>query len=212
MFVKRDGFRAEQIDPSTHAKNPVARHKRGVVSMRRDLQPVLVGVAEIGLNSTFELEVVFHACRNNDSQPPALPLEQTVEHGGSGIDAGGYLGKEIARPRVPLTKRVFDGFGEATRLVVRRRLRLAHDKSACFIDKERVGHGAAGIHGHDVLTGLHAILPLLASDQRGDGAFPMARLRTSRTRRVSELPTCRLFKACGEKLLKNGGDVLNGRA
>ena len=115
----------------------------------------LIQIAQIGLNAALQLEVIFHARRHDDPQSPALALEQAVEHRRAEVDAVAMCGKrslgrafhwrsasstDLAKPRNSSSGVVWA---------------LPTTKRPELVDEERVGHGAAGIHGQDILAGLH---------------------------------------------------------
>ena len=151
VFVKWNGFRAEKIDAAADTLHTLARNQRLVMAMGGDLEAVLIGIAEIGLNAALELEVIFHARRHDDAEPAALALQQTVEHRSAGIDAGRHFRKHRFRGLAPLRQRILYRAAEADRFIGRRRLRFANDKAPRIVDEKRIRHGATGIHGHDVL-------------------------------------------------------------
>ncbi len=151
MFVKRNGFGAEEIDAAAHALHPLAGYQRLVVTMRRDLETILIGIAKIGLDAALELEVIFHAGRHDDAEAAALALEKAVEHRRAGIDAGRHFRKHRFRGLAPLRQCVLHRAAEADRFIGGRRLRLADHEASRVVDEERIRHGAAGIHGHDEL-------------------------------------------------------------
>ncbi len=151
MLIKRDGLGTEQIDPAAHALHALARHEGLVVPVRRDLEAVLIGIAEIGLDATLELKIVFLAGSHDDAKPTAFALQEAVQHRGAGINAGRDPREYGIRGLAPLRERVLDGAAETDGFIGRRRLSLADDEPAGVIDKKCICHGAAGIHGHDVL-------------------------------------------------------------
>jgi hypothetical protein len=94
------------------------------------VQAIGVRVAEIRLNRSLELEVVLEAAGDDAADPPALALEQAVEHRGARVDAGHDPRERSGRVGVPVAKRIIGRAHETNRFILGCRLRLADDKPA----------------------------------------------------------------------------------
>ena len=144
-LAQRHHLVAEHVDPPAHALHPLARDERRVVVVGREVEPVGVRVAEVGLDPALDPQVVLLPGGDDRADLEALAREQPVEHRGAAVDPGGDRAERLLRGRVPLLERVVGGLHEADRLVLGRRLRLADDERARLVDDEGVGHRPAGV-------------------------------------------------------------------
>ncbi len=144
-LTQRQRLVAEQVDTPADAEDAVARHQRRVVVVGRDVQPVGVGVAEVGLDAALHLQRVLLAGGHDHADVEALRAKQPVEHRGAAEDARPDAREDVLLHQVPLAQRVVGGAHQAVALVLRRRLCLSDDEPAGLVDDERVGHRPAGV-------------------------------------------------------------------
>ena len=80
-------------------------------------------------------------------RPSRRPVrdKQRVEHAGAGIEHDVDAGEQVLQRDAPGIGRILGRSQEAFGLVLRRGRRLADLEVAVLIDKDRVGHGAAGV-------------------------------------------------------------------
>lgn len=109
VLVERDRDVAEQVDALANALHQLARHERLVVVVRRDVQPVGVGKAEVGLDPALQAQVVLETARDDAADAPALALEQPVEHRRAGVDPRDDAGERRLGIGLPVPQRVTRG-------------------------------------------------------------------------------------------------------
>ena len=124
----------------------------------RHVQPVRIGIAQVGLDAPFEPKGIFLPCGHQQSDSPSFPGEQTVQHGSARVHSRDDLREGLLhRHLVPVSKGVVEGVHEGVAFVLRRGLRLAHHELARCVDEERIGHRAARIDCQHSRFASHAI-------------------------------------------------------
>ena len=149
MLVERQHDVAELVDALGDAMGAAARHQRIGMMMGHRMQPVGIGIVGPGLQAAAHQDHVLEALGGDQAEPAPGARQQRVEHAGAGIEHDVDAGKELFERDAPGVGRVLGRGQKALGLVLRRGRRLADLEVAVLIDKDRVGHGAAGVDADD---------------------------------------------------------------
>ncbi len=149
LLTQRQHLLPEHVDPTAHPEDPLARHERRVVVVRRDVQAIGVGEPEPRLDPSLEAQVVLVAGGHDQPDAPPAARQKAVEHRGTRVDARDHLREAVLGRQLPLRERIPRRRHEAERFVCGSGLGFPDDELAVLVDHERVGHRAAGIdHQH----------------------------------------------------------------
>jgi len=137
-----------QVDAAPDAPDPFPRDEWLVVGVGCDMEPVRVGVTEVGLDSPFQPEGVLLSGGDEQADPAPPPGEQTVQHCSAGVNARDDLRESLfgGHP-APVSKGIIQGVHEGDALVFRRGLGLADHELSGRVDEKGVGHRTARIDG-----------------------------------------------------------------
>ena len=149
MLVERQDDVAELVDALGDAMGAAARHQRIGMVMGHGMQPVGIGIVGPGLQAAAHQDHVLEALGGDQAEPAAGARQQRVEHAGAGIEHHVDAGEQVFQRDAPGIGGILGRGEEALGLVLRRGRRLADLEVAVLIDKDRVGHGAAGVDADD---------------------------------------------------------------
>ena len=150
MLVERQDDIAELVDALGDAMGAAARHQRIGMVMGHGMQPVGIGIVGPGLQAAAHQDHVLEALGGDQPEPAAGARQKRVEHAGAGIEHDVDAGKQRLpakcprRPRRPRPRR-----GSLRPRSSAWSPTLPILKWPSLIDKDRVGHGAAGVDADD---------------------------------------------------------------
>jgi hypothetical protein len=196
FLAQRDHHLAEHVDALHHPAGEMARHQRIVEIVRVEVDAILIGEAQIGLDRAAHAVEVLHAGIDDEAGAQALALHHAVQHRRAGIDAGLDGGQSLVELEAPLAKTLAGAFDQPQRFVFRGRLRLADHELAVGIDEERIGHGAAGIDAEHLHRSRILFLQLHSESSLHDrtrkiGTGRRANVDSERLGRTSDFRTLR---------------------
>ena len=125
VLVQGEDLLAGQVDTAAHPPNPFSRDEGLVVGVGGHVQPVRIGVAQVGLDTPLEPKGIFLPCGHQQSDPPSFPGEQPVQHRSARVHSRDNLREGLLQGHpVPVAQGVPEGVHEGVALVLRRGLRL----------------------------------------------------------------------------------------
>ena len=145
FLAQRQHLVAEQVDPAADTVDALARHQRRIVVVGGDVQPVGVGVAEVGLDAALHLQRVLLTGGDDHADVEAFAREQSVQHCRAAEHSRANTRKDLVGHEIPLAQRVVDRVHQPGALVVGRRLCLPDDEASGLVDDECICHRAAGV-------------------------------------------------------------------
>ena len=136
--------------------------------MRVEVDPVLVGVAEMRLHGPAHAVEVLHPAIDDQGAAQALALDDPVQHGRSGIHAGLKAPEPLVEGETPRGQAVLARRDQAQGLVLGCALGLSDNEVALRIDKERVCHRAASVDAEDLNASDFSRLNIQRASSRTD--------------------------------------------
>ena len=156
-----------------HPPSARQRHERFIVAVGVEMDALLQGIAEVGLDRPPHRMHVLETLVADEPDFQPLALYDAVEHRRARIHARDEFGIDVIHGAVPVCERVLRRVVDGERLVLGIALRLADDEAAILTDEKGVGHRAAGVDSHHLdfgslppgprglLSGLHMCLLLV---------------------------------------------------